>query len=358
MNLKKGVISIVSIIGLALSISTSQADGKKKLAVDKVKGSLSVMVLGSGGPRAADNGRASSGYLIFVEGKPRILMDVGGGTFKSLAMSGALIPNMDRILLTHLHLDHTADMSAMVKTIFFHNRATGAFRTAPFHFYGPAANGIPFPPVPPLAEGAGVPQYPHASEYVHGHYNMQTGVERYLNAFSLGTQTGRFTWTATDLPSDYNSSDITTVFTEPDGLTVKSIAVHHGPVPAVAYRIEYKGKSIVWSGDTSSRTGNLAKISMGADLLIYDTAIMADDPPPGTIFHTLHTIPERMGVVAVEANPKTLLLSHLTAVSDPRTDEVKDIVRAAGYIGKIKKAKDLMVINLDGKKKHHDHDDD
>jgi ribonuclease BN (tRNA processing enzyme) len=334
------------VVGL-FAISAVQADGDKKRAVDKVKGSFSVVVLGSGGPRAADNGRASSGYLIFVEGKPRILMDMGGGTFKSLAMSGANIPEIDRLLLTHLHLDHTADMSAMVKTIFFHNRSGGTFRTAPVHFYGPEANGIPFPPVPPLAEGDGVPQYPNLSDYVHGHYNLKTGVERYLNAFTLGTQTGRFTWTATDLPSDWNSNGITTVFEDPDGLTVKSIAVHHGPVPAVAYRIEYEDKSIVWSGDTSSKTDNMIRISMGADLLIYDTAIMVDDPPSGTIFHTLHTIPERIGVIAAEASPKTLLLSHLTTVTDPRSDEVRRIVRAAGFAGKIEKAEDLMVINLD-----------
>ena len=352
MPFKKIKLSFLIVAMVMLLPLNANAGEKKKLAVNKVKGGLSVLVLGSGGPRAASNGRAGSGYLIFVEGVPRIMMDMGGGTFKSLGMSGALIPNLDKFLLTHLHLDHTADMSAMVKTAFFHNRATGAFRTAPFHFYGPEANGIPFPPA--LPDGAGVEQYPPVSEYVHGHYNIQTGLERYLNAFSLGTQTGRFSWTVTDLPSDFTSDAITTVFEEPDGLVAKSIAVHHGPVPAVAYRIEYNGMSIVWSGDTTSRTGNMAKISMDADLLIYDTAILADDPPPGTIFHSLHTIPERIGEVAVEANPKMLLLSHITAVSDPRIPEIKSIIRNAGYTGKLKAAKDLMVINLD--KRHH-HDD-
>jgi ribonuclease BN (tRNA processing enzyme) len=353
MHLIKIKISALLLVMVMLVPLAANADKKKKLAVDKVKGNFSVLVLGSGGPRAADNGRAGSGFLIFVDGKPRIMMEMGGGTFKSLAQSGALIPDLDLFLLTHLHLDHTADMSAMVKTVFFHNRAKGVFRTAPLNFYGPEANGIPFPPVP-LPDGAGIPQYPPLTDYVHGHYNIKTGVERYLNAFTLGTKTGRFNYTAMDLPSDFNSDAETTFYTGADGLVIKSIAVSHGPVPAVAYRIEYDGKSIVWSGDTRSLTGNMAKISAGADLLIYDTAIMADDPPPGTIFHSLHTIPERMGEVAVEANPKTLLLSHITAVSDPRIKEVKSIVRSAGYTGKIKEAKDLMVINLD-RRGHHDH---
>ena len=41
----------------------------------KVKGDLSVMVLGSGGPIVTAEGRASAGYLIFTDGKHHILMD-------------------------------------------------------------------------------------------------------------------------------------------------------------------------------------------------------------------------------------------------------------------------------------------
>lgn len=82
---------------------------------------------------------------------------------------------------------------------------------------------------------------------------------------------------------------VQTVLTAPDGLVIKSIAVDHGPVPAVAYRIEYKGHTVVYSGDTGTKgigpkqlgQGNMATISQDADLLIYDTAVMeAGDAPP------------------------------------------------------------------------------
>ncbi|MGD2167126.1 MAG: MBL fold metallo-hydrolase [Gammaproteobacteria bacterium] len=330
----------------ALLIAPGAEAADEALAVYEVEGSMSVLVLGSGGPRAESNGRAGSGFLIFIEGEPRIIMDMGGGTLKSLAMSGAEIPNLEHFLITHLHLDHTGDMSAIVKTALFHNRSTGTFRTAPFRFYGPRSNNVPFPDVPPLASGAGVAQYPDVSDYVHGHYDIATGVERYLHAFSLGTDTGRFSYTVDDLPSDYSAAEIDTVFEDPDGLVVRSIAVSHGPVPAVAYRIEYGDYSLVWSGDTRSLTDNMIRLAAGADLLIYDTAIMADDPEPGTIFHQLHTHPERLGEVAASAEPAMLLLSHITSVTEPRIDEVRGIVRAAGYAGAIGIAEDLMVINL------------
>lgn len=341
MRLSPSIIHRLVFITMALTtLSVANADN---LAQDKVKGPLSVLVLGSGGPIANSTGRASSGFLIFVEGKPRVIMDMGGGTFKSLAQSGVNIANVEHFLLSHLHLDHTADMSAIIKTVFFHNLSAGSQRSAKFKFYGPAANGVDFPLG--LTGGKSIDQYPGSVEYIDNHYNLSTGMERYLNVFAIAIEAGKFMREATDLPSKFTSNAITTVFQDPDGLTVKSIAVNHGPVPAVAYRIEYQGHSIVWSGDTTSKTGNMAKIAAGADILIYDTAIMADDPPPGTIFHKLHTAPERMAEVVLAANPKKLVLSHITPVTDPRLDEVKQIVRDGGFMGKIKYAKDLKVFN-------------
>jgi len=53
-----------------------------------------------------------------------------------------------------------------------------------------------------------------------------------------------------------------------DGLLVRSIAVDHGPVPALAFRIDYKGHSIVYSGDTASHGPNMITIAQDADVLI------------------------------------------------------------------------------------------
>ncbi|MFV2061276.1 MAG: MBL fold metallo-hydrolase [Gammaproteobacteria bacterium] len=344
MRLVSSLVHSIVLLGLFVS-SSSLVSADSKLAVQKVKGPLSVMVLGSGGPIAASAGRASSGYLIFVEGKPRIVMDMGGGTFKSLAKSGTNVANLEHFLLTHLHLDHTADMSAIVKTVFFHNRARGLQRTAKFKFYGPATNGVDFPLG--LTGGESIDQYPGSVEYVDSHYDIKTGMERYLNVFAIAIEAGKFNREATDLPSDFKSNVETSVFEDPDGLKVTSIAVNHGPVPAVAYKVEYQGHSIVWSGDTTSKTGNMIKIATGADILIYDTALMADAPPPTSIFHKLHTLPSRIAEVALAANPRKLVLSHLTPITDSRINEVKTIVRNGGYTGKIKVAKDLKVYNIE-----------
>lgn len=78
----------------------------------------------------------------------------GGGTFQRLAASGANVKDLDIILPSHLHIDHTGDLSPVIKTVYFHNRAFNVAnntyppgRTAPIRIFGPGANGIPFPPV-------------------------------------------------------------------------------------------------------------------------------------------------------------------------------------------------------------------
>lgn len=327
-----GIIFFLS--GLTSSLASHQPSDAD------VEGELSVMVLGSGGPVATSAGRASAGYLIFTDGKPRILMDLGGGTYKSLAKSGVNIHDMDIILLSHLHADHTGDLSSVIKTIYFHNNQAGTSRSNPIHIYGPRKNGAPFP-------GTAIPQYPDTSVYAHDHYAMPDGTERYLNLFARAISQGQsqFAYKAHDLDSIVAGASVQTVLSAPDGLVVKAIAVDHGPVPALAFRIEYKGHSVVYSGDTGSRGPNMVTISQGADLLIYDTAIMAD-APANPVFHVLHTEPARIGEVAIAANVKKLVLSHITPVTDPRIKEVKSIIRSVGYRGSIKVAKDLKVYNL------------
>jgi ribonuclease BN (tRNA processing enzyme) len=344
---------------LCLLFSAGPTLADSKLAVNKVKGALSVMVLGSGGPMATSSGRASAGYLIFTDGKPRILMDCGGGAFQRLAKSGADVKDLDTVLLSHLHIDHMSDLPAIIKTVYFHARAANVAgtmpggHTNPIQIYGPAANGVgPFPA---------------SSDFVDSHFNNATGLERYLNSFATLIGGGEFHYSATNISpnwQEYNPS----IWDDGHGVMITAVGVNHGPVPALAFRIDYKGHSIVYSGDTSSKAvdalgnplpngGNMVELARDADLLIYDTAITDDQPsalPGDALFFQLHTTPTRMGQVAAQAQVKKLLLSHLTPVTEPNLAEVKHRIRDQGFTGKIRAARDLMVIDLS----QHDNDED
>ena len=306
---------------------------KTVLPVDKVKADLAVIVLGSGGPTAASDGRAGSSLLILTDGVPSLLVDTGSGSFKSLALSGASLRDVHHFMYTHMHIDHTSDMSAMVKSLFFHRLGAGELLPPAINFYGPDSN---------------VPAYDSMSAYIDGHYDAMTGVERYLHGFAAAFFGGQspFVPVGNNLPFDTASADITTVLDDHGGLTVKSIPVFHGGTPSVAYRVEYKGKSIVWTGDTNSSTDNIIKLAEGADVLIYDTAIL-DNPVPEFLL-LFHTTPTRLGEVAAVTQPKKLVLSHLSPVTGQQQNlvSIRKTIRMQGYHGKIVPAYDLQVINV------------
>ncbi len=343
----------IALMSLLIATQSFADNDDNDLAVNEVEGVLSVMVLGSGGPIATASGRASAGYLIFVDGKPRILMDVGGGAYQRLAESGVNIRDLDTILLTHLHVDHTGDLSSVIKTIYFHNNLARNMnpalpgRTAPINIYGPTSTSFPNGPGGKFPN-TDILQYPSTVDYVNHQYSVaQGGVERYLNVFAPAISGGasKFAYTANDLSSNWMmAGNVETVLKE-GGLKITAIAVNHGPVPAVGFRIDYKGHSIAYSGDTSSKTNNMIDLSRNVDLLIYDTAI-TKDLPANPVFHVLHTEPARLGEVAAAANVKTLVLSHITPVTEPRIEAVKNVIREQ-YTGEIKVAKDLKVYNLD-----------
>jgi ribonuclease BN (tRNA processing enzyme) len=330
-----------------LTLSATQTFGsdkhkKNKLAVDKVKDGLSIMVLGSGAPAAQPNGRASAGYMIFLDGKAKILMDAGGGVYQRIADSGLSLTDLEFVLFSHLHVDHVGDIDPVVKALFFHNRLAGFPRdpAMKLHMYGPDKAPDNAPP-PAL-------RYPTTTTFVDGHFDGTHGIEAYLNDFANVIGGIPLNYMVHDVPHN-NALGVNTIYNN-NGLVIKAIGVPHGPAPSLAFRIEYKGKSIAYSGDTTSTSagGNMIAISDNADLLIYDTAILDGTGAP---FINLHTTPTRMGEVARDANARKLVLSHLTPITEPNLDAVEASVKAAGYTGEITVAKDLKVFNLR-------HDDD
>ncbi len=358
---EKRKLAAVTLAMSAVALTSSAQAHKHKFPVDDVEGSLSVMVLGSGGPQIQSSGRASAGYLIFIDGKPYAIMDAGSGTFKSLGMSGAHIGQVNTILLSHMHIDHVSEVPGIVKGIYFDGQLSGGRHTTPIDVFGPEgrAAGALYPASPPgvMPPHAASPRFPSTSEYMDALFAKDTGNFNYLRTFVGGVDggpqiIGTFGYTAHDLSSTWNAGYAPNVIvdtTTADGsvLKITDVAVDHFEAPAVAYRIDYKGHSIVYTGDTHSTSDNIANLASGADYLIYDTSILDNIPNPMSPFAKRHTTPGRIGVVAAQAGVKTLVLSHLTPVSDPNIDSIIDEIKANGFTGKIKVARDLRVFNTD-----------
>ena len=120
-------------------------------------------------------------------------------------------------------------------------------------------------------------------------------------------------------------SDASVVVLQQDGLTITAIPVNHTPIfPAVAYRFDYGGRSLVISGDTAA-SPVLAAASKGADLLLHEglqvtmvaemqkAAVRNGRAPMAKItadIPSYHTTPEDAARVAAQAGVRELVFYH------------------------------------------------
>src|ERR1700720_3230575 len=206
-----------------------------RVKASDVKPSLEVQVLGSGGPRAF--GRAGSSYIVLVDGTPRVLLDAGPGAFVRIGELNIDLGQVDIVLLTHLHIDHSGDLAA-----FFNARALTSDGPIKYRVFGP--------------DGAGL--FPKTSRFV----DLLVG-ENGLFAYqkSFGAQE---TFSVRDLAIELNTG--VTKIVDENGLIVEEIVTHHGDCPSVAYQITYQGRSVVFSGDMdASAVSNLVRLARRAD---------------------------------------------------------------------------------------------
>src|SRR5271156_3037248 len=99
------------------------------------KPALEVVVLGSGGPRPF--GRAGSSFIVLLDGAPRILVDAGPGAFVRIGELNLDLDNVDTVLLTHLHIDHSGDLAA-----FFNARGLTSDGPITYRIFGPDGAGL------------------------------------------------------------------------------------------------------------------------------------------------------------------------------------------------------------------------
>jgi ribonuclease BN (tRNA processing enzyme) len=274
------------------------------------KSPLEVVVLGSGGPRAF--GRAGSSYIVVVDGTPRILLDAGPGAFLRIGELDLDLEKVDTVLLTHLHIDHSADLAA-----FFNARALTSDGPITYRIFGP--------------DGAGL--FPKTSRFVDLLVGSN-GAFAYQKTFGAAE-----TFAVRDLPITLDSPRPKIM--DEDGLVVEEIATHHDDCPAVAYRISYKGVVVVFSGDMdASALPNLVQLAKSADLLIFNCAVL-DPPGSPSQLYDLHTPPKKIGQAARDAAVKSLLLSHLAPDVDTQQPAVRKSIRAS-FAGPVAFATDKL----------------
>jgi ribonuclease BN (tRNA processing enzyme) len=240
---------------------------------------IAVQVLGSGGPELQDK-RASSSYLVWQDGQARVLVDAGGGSALRFGESGAKMSQLDVILFTHFHVDHSADFPSLIFSSWFEER------DYPLPVYGPTGNN----------------EFPSTVDFVHAFFNSRNGIYRYLGFLLVPQEQGGYQLQPHNVVGDSSSAAF-----RGEHLSAYVARVVHGSVPALAWRVEIGGKSIVFSGDTNGEGAGLMQLAKDADLFIAHNAV-----PEGAtgVERRLHMPPSVIGQIAQEAHVKRLVLSH------------------------------------------------
>lgn len=322
----------VAATGLLGTVSEAQAAPPKLISHDH-KQKFSVITVGTGNP-IPDQNRASACTMIQYNGK-YYLLDTGNGTNDVMAFNNYAFKDINAIMFTHLHADHTTDFV----DVMINRWMTGGKE---MQIMGPPRSG--------------------------GYYNFMIDffaddlTYRQFRGIKRGiTEVGMFKGVdVTELTGD-NSFQL-------DGMTVNTAALTH-TMYNLGYRFEADGKVIVVSGDTSFDP-NLIKLAKNADVLVIDTGSThsrVQRPKPGaeegeaftdkTIMKPKpkdkfagnfdvapHMSLEENAKIAVEANVKKVVLTHLS----PDTFKMEDVMpyfRKAGFKGEVIEGKDGLEIN-------------
>jgi len=255
------------------------------------------------------------GESILVEaGGQRFLFDCGRGATLRLAQTGVPIGSITRVFLTHLHSDHVVQLPDLLLTGWSAGR-----RAVPLAVWGPAGTRA---------------MMEHLQQAFDFDIHTRRDVDEHFPAAGI-------TVVSHDILTD------SVVFAE-KGLTVTAFLVDHGVVrPAFGYRVDYRGRSVVLSGDTRV-SENLIRHARGVDVLIHE-AIDAealrrrvDRPSEATIAAIVahHTTAEQAGMVFRRVAPRLAVYSHA-----PNTARVLAQTRTT-YTGPLQGAEELLTIRI------------
>ena len=260
---------------------------------------LHIALCGAGSP--LPNPSRAGPCNVVIAGKQIFVVDIGEGGGRNINMMGIPTGKIEGVLLTHFHSDHIDGMGPLMM-----NRWVSSTNTSPLPVYGP--NGVD-------AMVAGF----------NAAYSIDNGYRTGHHGAAIAPPSGAG-GTAMPFALPETGKGDSVVVLEKDGLKITAFRVDHGPVePAVGYRFDYKGRSIVISGDTK-KSASLIAASKGADLLVHEAlqpklvAMMTEGLEKKGVKNmaqitrdilNYHASPEEAAESAKEAGVKQLVLSHI-----------------------------------------------
>ncbi len=236
--------------------------------------------------------RAAAGYLVHTD--QTMLLDFGPRTLSNLLKTGIDRHRITHILFSHFHADHFSDFITYFFDALIYMKHGGGWRPD-LTVIGPRGTKTLFRSIMATFPGFSDPPFK-----VH----LKEVTDR---AFQIGDTR----------------------------ITPRRI-VHVPDLNSVGYRIEYKKKTLVYSGD-AQYCDSLIRLCQNADAAVLDCSFPATKPGP------VHMHAGECGQVAEEAGVDRLVLSHFYPPAD-RADV--NAQAAEHFCGTVIKGKDLLTIRV------------
>lgn len=299
---------LVALVALSLAVAQPIAAQESEAPVS---GDLKVTLLGTGTPTL--NIRRFGAANLVEAGGLKLLFDAGRGASIRLDQLGMTPSDMDAVFLTHFHSDHVNGLADIYLTGYIGGTSLRGRKT-PFELYGPVG-------IQRLADGL---RLAHQSDIETRMLDEGTPEE------------------ATQINAYENEEGV--IF-EQNGVKVTVFPVLHGEKvkPSVGYRVDYAGKSVLFSGDTTYEQ-NIIDFGTDVDLMIHEAAMASDQLAGKPVVQTIlahHTTPEEAGKVFAQTRPGLAVYSHLVLLGGFDVPEVIDRTRTE-YDGPLVVGEDLM----------------
>ena len=311
----------MAMAGITAACTPSDTGGRETANTDPracKENALAVQILGSGGP-IADDHRAGASNIVWVDGKARVMIDAGAGSFVRFGQAGVDFNDLYLIALTHFHGDHVGGLPAVMNSGSFSKRKEPLFVT------GPKGDDL----------------FPSTSGLLQSYFGKD-GALGYLSPYLDDESDALPNLIIRDIVTE-DRPYLQSVLRK-DGVDIDTVRVHHLDMPALSYVVRTKGKRILFAGDQSDLSEDfVTAVTNGQpDLMFMHNAIsMADGQPRG-----LHRDGLSIGRAAAKAGAKKLILTHHMK----RALDDKDALLAAireHYSGPIEIADDLSCYPLD-----------
>jgi ribonuclease Z len=271
---------------------------------------ITVVLLGTGVGPPVNLQQYGTSTLVEAGGQ-RFLFDCGRGAMIRLKQARIPSGSITRVFLTHLHSDHVLGLPDLLLTGWAEGR-----RAVPLQVWGPAGTRT---------------MMDHLQQAFAFDIHMRRDVDEHFPAAGITVES--------------HEVQEGVVFDE-HGVRVTAFLVDHGPVrPAFGYRVDYRGHSVVLSGDTRF-SENLIRHARGADVLIHEVidpdALRArPDRPSAEVVAAIiahHTTPQQAGEVFRRVHPRLAVYSHA-----PNAERVLTQTRQT-YAGPLQGPEDLLTI--------------